>query len=202
MYTFGEKAALAAGGQFPAAGTDEGLRAAILQYAAGALQAGLGVQSHRENLTAGGEAEQRIYVAGARYNHFEDRLSIAGTWWRHRNERTNTATAITTGWNVGASWRVTQLVSFVAQAGRARDNGRVYVTGAPKAEGTDTYLSFGANYEFSRRTAVYARFGRISDEGNGFNGRAAVAATVTRDAAPLVADGSVHGAFVGLRHRF
>ena len=91
---------------------------------------------------------------------------------------------------------------LVAQVGRARDNGLAYATGAAKARGRNTYLNIGATYDLSKRTAVYVRLGRVSDEHAGFGGRPDLASTAMREGIAVPANGSVKGGLIGVRHVF
>ena len=187
--------------QFIGAGTSTSTKAALLQYAGGPLSAGIGYQARGEKLNAGGEAEYRILSFGAKYA-LSKSLDVSGLYWVHRNELPNGLAPTTKAATVGVNWRATDAITLVAQVGHAWDNGQVYATGASKAKGKNDYLNLGATYHFSKRTAVYTRFGRVSDEDSGFNGRPDVAMLSIRDGAPLPANGHVTGFLVGLRHRF
>ncbi|OYU72229.1 MAG: hypothetical protein CFE45_40705, partial [Burkholderiales bacterium PBB5] len=142
-----------------AAGISRGVRGALLQYRDAEFSTSQGHQSHAQDLNAGGRTEQQVYSLGARYNL--GAVSLAGLYWRHRNELPNGTSPTAGAWTAGASWKFIPAVRVVAQIGRARDDGRVYASGAAKPRGTDTYLNLGADYEFSRRSAAYARVGRV-----------------------------------------
>jgi len=173
---------------------------ALLEYSQDALIAGMGYQRNRQTLTAGGGAGQTVMSLGAIYDF--GTFDIGALGWRHQNALGDGGTPSTTMWTLGGSWLVAPALRLVLQVGQATDNGRVYATGAAKAKGTSRFLNIGATYEFSTRTAVYARAGRLSDKDNGFNGRASLAASSINDALTLPVNGSMTGVSLGLRHRF
>ena len=186
--------------QVVGAGAAKDVKAALLRYRSGGLSAALGFQAGGQDLASGGDAEQRMASLAALYKWSV--FEVGGVYWIHRNELSNGRTPTTKVWTVGTKWHVSPSMYLVAQVGQARDNGQVYATGAAKAEGSDTYLNFGGTYSFSKRTAVYVRFGRIEDENSGFNGRPAIAAVSVRDTAAVPANGSTRAVAVGLRHSF
>lgn len=209
-YAMGEKAAAAPNPGAPqvvGAGTAKSSRGLLLSYGTKGLAeekpgllASLAYQDGGQDLTAGGVAKQRMIAASALYDF--GAWELGGVWWQHRGELPNRSTPQTTLWTVGASWRVLPALRLIAQVGRAQDNGLAYTTGAAKARGRDTYMNFGATYSFSRSVHVYFRVGRVADENNGFNGRASLASTSLREAAPVPVNGSSRGAMAGLRIRF
>ncbi|MDB5851530.1 MAG: hypothetical protein JWP29_5282, partial [Rhodoferax sp.] len=199
---FGEDAAVPAnsGPQVVGAGKKKSGYGALLEYQKGSLVAGLGYQRSGQTLTAGGSADQTVVSLGAIYDF--GAFDIGGLVWRHANALPNGATPSTRMWTLGGSWLVLPALRLVLQVGEATDNGEAYATGAAKAEGTSRFVNLGATYDFSKRTAVYTRLGRVSDQGNGFNGRASLAAVSINDAMALPVNGSMQGLAVGLRHRF
>lgn len=209
-YAMGEKAKVAPNPGAPQVvgpGTIKSSRGLLLAYGTKrlfeekpGLLASLAYQDGGQDLAAGGEAKQRMVAASALYDF--GAWDLGGVWWQHRNALPNGAKPETTLWTIGATWRVMPALRLVAQVGRADDNGLVYATGAAKAHGKDTYLNFGATYSFSRNVHVYFRVGRVADDNNGFNGRAALASTPLREAAPVPENGSSRGAMAGLRIRF
>ncbi|WP_029002024.1 porin [Azohydromonas australica] len=188
--------------QFIAAGTAASMKAAMLQYAQGNFSAGVAYQARGETLAAGGaKVEPRIMSIGAKYA-LTPTVELGALYWVHRNELPSGAAPTTRVATIGVNWKATSAVTLVAQVGHARDDGRVYATGAAKARGTNDYLNLGATYHLSKRTAVYTRYGRVSDEDSGFNGRPSQAMVSIRDGVALPANGHVTGFAVGLRHRF
>jgi predicted porin len=202
-YALGENAATAPNPGAPqvvGAGTMKNSREAIVDYRGGGLSGALAYQDGGQHLNTGGDATQRLAALAALYDFGQ--WELGGVYWTERNALPNGRVPTTKLWTLGAVWKITPAVRLVAQAGRATDNGRVYATGATKANGRNNYLNFGAEYSFSRNTHVYFRVGRVDDENNGFNGRATLASTPLREAAPLPVNGWSRGAMVGFRHRF
>ncbi|MDH2237847.1 porin [Pigmentiphaga sp. GD03639] len=181
-------------------GTARHTRAALLTYRRAGLSAGVGFQAAGQRLAAGGNADQRMFSAAVNYR-FGD-FELGAVWWTHRNELPGGGVPRTDVWTVGGAWWALPSLRLVAQVGRARDNGLAYATGAAKARGRNTYLNIGATYDLSKRTAVYVRLGRVSDEHAGFGGRPDLASTAMREGIAVPANGSVKGGLIGVRHVF
>jgi general bacterial porin, GBP family len=190
------------GPQFSGAGVLRRSHGALVEYKNQGLGIAVGYQDRGVVLNAGGEVKQTMASIAALYDF--ELGDIGALYWKHRNELVSGRTPTTSVWTVGGSWRVTPFLRLVAQVGRASDNGMVYVTGADKARGTDTYLNLGANYVFSKRTTVYTRVGRIEDENGGFNNRPAQAAPAVGNipGMALPANTTMKALMFGVRHRF
>lgn len=198
----GEKAALAANvvnPQIVGTGTARNTVSGMLQYADGGLGAVVAYQAGGEDLTAGGSARQRMYNAGVNYK-FDD-YEIGAVYWNHRNTLSSGQAPAVDSIALGGAWYVLPLLRLNLELGRAADNGLTY-TGSQKAIGRNNYYNLGATYHLSKRTAVYVRVGRITDENSGFNGRPVAVSPAGREGVAVPVNGSVKGSLLGLRHTF
>lgn len=200
----GEAAAVAPGAGtswVPGAGTMKRNLGAMLRYQRGALDASVAFHQGGQALAAGGDAEQRSWHAGVNYK--ASVLHVGANLWQHRNELPNATAPRTRGAAIGVRVPATPALSFVAQVGRIEDDGRVYATGAAKADGRTTYLNVGGDYSLSKRTAVYARYARVKDDDAGFSGRPTAALQgVFGPGNALPAGGTASTLALGLRHTF
>ncbi|WP_066342337.1 porin [Azohydromonas lata] len=200
---FGERATVAPGASavwVPAAGTARNSVGGLLRYQSGALDASLAVHQGGQSLGSG-TAKQQAFNLGAAWQ-FSSFLA-SGNYWEHCNDLPGTAaTPRTRGAALGVrvpagAW------SFVAQAGWVQDNGRAWATGADKATGRNTFLNVGLNHALSKRTDVYVRWVRVTDDNGGFNGRATAALNgLFGPGNALAADGHAGTLAAGVRHMF
>lgn len=181
-------------------GTARNKRAALVSYMAGPWGAGLAYQSSGQSLDAGGSAVQTLWSTSLIYR--TQSWELGGMLFSQGNKLPSGTTARTNVWMLGGTWRVQPHISLVAQIGQGRDNSKNYYAGFDKGRGETRYLNLGADYNFSRRSAVYVRVGRISDSGDGFNGRAFLSHLSVAEGLAVPADGSVKGVAIGLRHWF
>ena len=186
--------------QIVGAGTLRNQRAVLATYMAGPWAAGLSWQNGGEHLDTGGDAIQSLLNASLVFRTPE--WEVGGMLWTQRNELPSGTTPRTDMWMLGGAYNLNPAVKLVAQVGQARDNGQNYYVGVDKGTGRNQYLNLGADYNFSRRTTVYTRLGRISDSGDGFNGRAALSSLAVAEGLTVPANGSVKGVAIGLRHWF
>lgn len=185
--------------QIAGAGSAKNGKAGIVQYRAGGFGVALAGQVGGQDLASGGSATQTMVAAGMNYRFGPYELGTV--LWSHCNKLPNNTVPRVTALALGGAWRVWPSLRLNLEVGRARDNGLDYAGGA-KARGVNDYLNIGADYDFSRRTTVYVRAGRITDEHGGFNGRQIAVSPAAREGVAVPVDGSARGMLFGLRHFF
>jgi predicted porin len=173
---------------------------ALLRYHAGGLDTSAGLHRGGQQSSTG-RATQQVLHAGLKYTFGP--FQIGASLYQHSNELPSGKSADNRGGAFGVRYYVTPNFYFVGQASRFQDNGVAYATGAAKAKGSTTYLNAGADYMFSKRSAVYVRAARVSDSDSGFNGRTnASLIGLFGPGTVLPADGTASTLALGIRHDF
>jgi predicted porin len=202
-FTLAEKGRATPGQYAPqvvGAGTLRNQRAVLATWMAGPWAAGLSYQNGGQHLDTGGDAIQTLVDLSLVFRTPD--WEVGGMLWTQRNALPSGTTPRTDMWMLGGAYHLNPAVKLVVQLGQARDNGQNYYAGFDKGTGRNNYLNLGADYDFSRRTTAYVRAGRISDSGDGFNGRAALSSLAVAEGLTVPANGSVKGVAIGLRHWF
>ena len=175
---------------------------AMVQYQTPTTQASVALHRGGSDGGAPGKRTQTALHAGVKHDF--GGFTLAGAYYRHENDLPATSASPKTQAVVLGGYVPVGQWGFVAQLGHVWDDGKIYNTGASKAKGKDNYFNVGANYNFSKRTLAYARYGQVSDDNGGFNARAGVPANGYFGAlgSGFTAGGGASTLQLGVLHRF
>lgn len=175
-----------------------------LTYKAGPVLANVAFHHENRKEGVGGFESRDAYNLNASYN-----FGVAKVSGNYYSAKTDLAGALgdpkVNGTVLGVTVPSGKL-TYVAQYGFTSDNS-VKWDGSAKSKGKSEHINLGVNYNFSKRTIVYARFAKVMDKNGAFNGGNAFggqigAYGVVGETNTMPANGSGRTAAVGILHFF